>query len=127
MKPIHWIASTLRDLRDMPETVRSEAGFALYLAQMGDKAHNAVPLVGFGSAKVLEVVMDDDGSTYRAMYTVKFPKAVYVLHAFQKKSRKGKETPRHEMDLVKSRLNVAEQHYLLHYEQQRERTNERGA
>ena len=94
MKPLFWIGSSRRDLREFPEDVRYEAGFSLHLAQKGDKAINAVPMMGFGSAKVLEVVIDSMGNTYRAVYTVKFAKAVYVLHAFQKKSRKGIATPK---------------------------------
>lgn len=129
MKPVHWVGSTLKDVRQFPEDVRSEVGYSLYLAQKGDKGINAVPMVGFGGAKVLEVVIDSDGDTYRAVYTVKFARAIYVLHAFQKKSKKGVGTPKPDMHLITKRLKDAEAHYKQNYEaeNQRERANERGA
>jgi phage-related protein len=117
MKPLFWIASSHDDLCAFPEDVRSEAGFSIYLAQEGDKVINAVPMMGFGSAKVLEVVIDNAGNTYRAVYTVKFANAVYVLHAFQKKSRKGVATPKPDIDLIRRRLKAAEQDYLARFEQ----------
>jgi phage-related protein len=84
-------------------------GFALYLAQDGRKHEQAKPLSGFGSAGVLEVVEDWDRSTYRAVYTVRFESAVFVLHIFQKKSKRGAATPEADMDLIRERLKVAEQ------------------
>jgi phage-related protein len=84
-------------------------GFALYLAQTGEKHLAAKPLKGFGGAGVLEVVEDHDGDTFRAVYTVKFASAVYVLHAFQKKSKSGIKTPQTDIDLIKQRLKLAEQ------------------
>lgn len=117
MKPLFWIGSSHGDLCAFPEDVRHEAGFSLYLAQKGDKALNAVPMMGFGSAKVLEVVIDNAGNTYRAVYTVKFARAVYVLHAFQKKSRKGIATPKPDMDLIRRRLAAAEQDYFARFDQ----------
>jgi phage-related protein len=116
MKPVHWIGSSLKDLREFPEGVRQEAGYSIFLAQKGEKALNAVPMVGFGSAKVVEVVIDNVGNTYRAVYTVKFGKAVYVLHAFQKKSRKGIATPKPDLDLIERRLKAAVQHPSATYE-----------
>jgi phage-related protein len=129
MKPLHFIGSSLKDLRDFPEDVRQEAGYSLYLSQIGGKAINTVPMVGFGGAKVLEVVIDDDGDTYRAIYTVKFVHAIYVLHAFQKKSKKGNETPKPDMKLIRERLKVAENHHNTTYksELRKEKANERGA
>jgi phage-related protein len=115
MKPLNWVGSSQDDLHEFPPDVRREAGYCIYLAQKGDKALNAVPMVGFGGAKVLEVVIDDDGNTYRAVYTVKFAKAVYVLHAFQKKSRKGISTPKPDLDLIRRRLANAEKHYRQNY------------
>lgn len=109
MKEAIFVGSSLRDLRKFPEGARSEAGQAIYLAQKGDRAINAVPLKGFGSAKVLEIVIPEDGDAFRAVYTVKFDTAVYVLHAFQKKSRKGIKTPLHDLDVVRSRLKDAEE------------------
>lgn len=82
-------------------------GFALYLAQMGGKHPQAKPLKGFGAADVLEVVEDDDGETYRAVYTVRFGHAVYVLHVFQKKSKRGIATSKADLDLIKKRLRDA--------------------
>lgn len=116
MKPVHWIGSSKSDLLDFPDEVRQEAGYALHLAQCGDKALNAVPMVGFGSAKVLEVVINHDTDTYRAVYTVKFAKAVYVLHAFQKKAKKGISTPKPDMNLIHKRLAAAEEHHRTKYE-----------
>lgn len=92
----------------MPEEVQDIFGYALYLAQIGQKHDDAKPLKGFGSAGVLEVVEDWHGDTYRAVYTVRFAAAVYVLHVFQKKARKGIETPKHEIALIRERLKAAE-------------------
>lgn len=83
-------------------------GFALYLAQTGEKHMAVKPLKGFGGAGVLEVVEDHDGDTFRAVYTVKFSSAVYVLHAFQKKSKSGIKTPQTDIDLIRQRLKLAE-------------------
>ena len=94
----------------MPEGVIDVFGFALHLAQMGKKHDQAKPLKGFGGASVLEVLEDHMGDTYRAVYTVKIAEKVYVLHCFQKKSTKGIETPKHEMDLIRERLKVAQAH-----------------
>jgi phage-related protein len=128
MKPLHFVGSALNDIRDFPEEVRSEVGYSLYLAQIGDKAINAIPMVGFGGASVLEVIMADAGGTFRAIYTVRFLKAVYALHAFQKKSKAGASTPRPDMRLIRSRLRDAEDHYREMYEKARkERGHERGA
>ncbi len=129
MKPVHWIGSSKDDLSSFPDDVKKEAGFALYVAQKGDKSVNALPMLGFGNAKVLEVVMNDDGNTYRAVYTVKFAKAVYVLHAFQKKSKRGNETPKPDMNLINRRLKAAEKHYVKQYESavNREKKHERAS
>ena len=94
----------------MPDDVIDVFGFALHLAQMGKKHDQAKPLKGFGGASVLEVVEDHMGDTYRAVYTVKIADKVYVLHCFQKKSTKGIETPKHEMDLIRERLRAAQTH-----------------
>ncbi len=92
----------------MPEEVQDIFGYALYLAQIGRKHEDAKPLKGFGSAGVLEVVEDWHGDTYRAVYTVRFIAAVFVLHVFQKKAKKGIGTPKHEIDLIRKRLKAAE-------------------
>jgi len=94
----------------MPGEVQSEVGYALYLAQRGDKHASAKPLKGFGSAGVLEVVEDFDGETYRAIYTVRFVHAVYVLHCFQKKSTHGIAMPKPDWELIQRRLKAAELH-----------------
>ena len=94
----------------MPEEVRDTFGFALFLAQQGQKHEQAKPLRGFGSAGVLEVVENDRGGTYRAVYTVRFANAVYVLHCFQKKSTSGIATSQHDIELIKARLKQAEAH-----------------
>jgi phage-related protein len=110
MKPLVWIGSSLDDLRAFPEEVKQVMGYALYLAQGGDKHPDAKPLKGFGGAGVLEAKDDYAGETYRAVYTVTFPNAVYVLHAFQKKSKRGVSTPRRDMETISSRLKRAEEH-----------------
>ena len=110
VKPLEWVASSKKDLMAMPPEVMDVFGFALHLAQHGGKHSQAKPLKGFGSAGVLEVVEDDDGSTYRAVYTVRFGNAVYVLHCFQKKSHKGIETPKQDINLIRDRLKLAQKH-----------------
>jgi phage-related protein len=107
-KPLVWIAGSLDDLKEFPPEVRSSMGYALYVAQCSRKHARARPLKGFGGAGVLEVVQNFDGNAYRAVYTVRFAERVYVLHAFQKKSKRGIATPRAEIDLVKARLGRAE-------------------
>jgi phage-related protein len=106
-KPIRWVGSSRDDLLALPEEVRREVGYALYVAQNGDKADNAKPLRGFGGGGVIEVVEHHDGDTYRAVYTVRFESAVYVLHAFQKKSKSGIKTPKRDLDLIEARLKAA--------------------
>lgn len=86
-------------------------GYALHLAQLGEKSPAAKPLKGFGGAGVLEIVDDHDGDTFRAVYTVRFGDSVYVLHAFQKKSKSGIATPAKEMETVRERLKLAEAHH----------------
>ena len=109
MKDVVWIGSSRDDLRAFPAEVRSGIGFALYRAQEGAKHPNAKPLQGFGGAGVLEIVEDFDGDTYRAVYTLKLASAVYVLHAFQKKSRRRAQTTRQDMALIRQRLRWAEE------------------
>ena len=109
LKPLYWVGGSKRDLRSLPGPVEDLFGYALYLAQDGKKHEQAKPLKGFGSAGVLEVVEDWDRSTYRAVYTVRFEGAVFVLHMFQKKSKRGAATPKADIDLIRERLKVAEQ------------------
>ena len=108
VKPLRWVGSSLSDLRRFPDKVQQVMGYAFYRAQVGGKHPQAKPLHGFGGAGVLEVVEDFDGDAYRAVYTVRLAGAVYVLHVFQKKSKHGIATPRHEMELIRARLRDAE-------------------
>lgn len=118
-KPVRWVGGSRADLCDFPEAVRNRVGGALWEAQIGRKAPFAKPMKGFGGAGVLEVVDDFDGDTYRAVYTVRFAGLVYVLHAFQKKSKHGVATPRHEIDLIGRRLKRAKEDYRQWQSEQR--------
>jgi phage-related protein len=110
-KPVRWVGSSREDLRSFPEEVRKRVGGALWDVQIGLKASYVKPLKGFGGAGVLEIVDDFDSDTYRAVYTVRFAGADYVLHAFQKKSERGAMTPKAEMALVEQRLKRAKGDY----------------
>jgi phage-related protein len=109
LKPVTWVGTSLRDLREFPSLVRDVMGYALYIAQRGGKHSDAKVLRGFGGAGVLEVIRDHRGDTFRAVYTLKYAGALYVLHAFQKKSKTGRTTPRRDLELIKQRLREAEQ------------------
>ena len=113
IKTLVWIGSSRNALKSFPGEVKDVIGFALYQAQVGRKSPTAKPLTGFGGASVLEIVDHYYGDTYRAVYTVKFAEVVYVLHAFQKKAKKGIATPKTDVDLVKKRLKIAEADYRL--------------
>lgn len=108
LKPLIWVGSSRRDFQEFPEQVKDDMGYALYVAQQGGKHDDAKPLKGFGGAGLLEVVGSHRGNAFRTMYTVRLAGTVYVLHAFQKKSKTGSETPKGDMDLVKQRLSQAE-------------------
>jgi phage-related protein len=110
-KPLFWIGPSRKELKEFPRPVQRKCGFALRHAQMGSKHPDAKPLKGFRGAGVLEIVEDLEGSTYRAVYTVSFPKAVFMLHAFQKKAKKGIKTPKQKVELIKKRLKLAEEQY----------------
>lgn len=110
-KPLYWVGSSLADLRALPAEVKDVFGFALHLAQRGDKHPDAKPLKGFKGAAVLEVVEGYEGDTYRAVYTVRYPGAVFVLHVFQKKSKRGIKTPQPDLDLIRQRLKLAQDCY----------------
>ncbi|MCL9653048.1 type II toxin-antitoxin system RelE/ParE family toxin [Pantoea agglomerans] len=107
-KPLIWIGSSRKDLQNLPRDVQRFFGFALDFAQRGEKHDDAKVLKGFGGAGVLEVIEDDIGGTYRAVYTVRFAEAIFVLHAFQKKSKRGIATPKEDMEIIRNRLKVAE-------------------
>ncbi len=119
IKPVEWLGSTLDDLRVLPDPVQDDFGYALYLAQTGDKHPRAKPLRGHHGAGVLEVVTQHDAQAYRAIYTVRFQEAVYILHVFQKKSKSGIATPAEEMRVVEARLKEASRR---HSEKEEERT-----
>jgi phage-related protein len=114
-KPVLWMGSSLEDLRAFPDDVRRVMGVAINDDQDGEEHPRAKALKAFGGRSVLEIVDDDDGDTYRSVYMVRFAGMIYVLHAFQKKSRKGIATPQHEIELVKARLKAAEAHYREHH------------
>ncbi|MGB7985171.1 MAG: type II toxin-antitoxin system RelE/ParE family toxin [Terracidiphilus sp.] len=103
MRQLIFVADSHRALEEFPELVRRHVGFALYQAQIGDKHIDAKPLKNIAGG-VLEVVSNHDGDTFRTVYTVRLARAVYVLHAFQKKAKHGIATPQSEIDLVKKRL-----------------------
>lgn len=111
LKPVRWVGTSLRDLRTFPAAVRIDIGHALYLAQTGKSDPAAKPLKGFGGASVLEIVASHRGDAWRAVYTVRFEDAVYVLHAFQKKSTRGIATPTRQLERIKERLMEAERDY----------------
>lgn len=110
-KPLKWVGSAKRDLDAMPEDVKDLFGHAIDVAQAGGKHQDSKVLAGFGSAGVLEVVEDDRGNTYRAVYTTRFAGWVYVLHCFQKKSKSGIKTPKADMELIQARLKAAKQDF----------------
>jgi len=113
-RPLFWIGSAKSDLLDCPEAVKDEIGVGLSVAQFGGKNPSAKPWKGEGPG-VLEIVEDSRGDTYRAYYTVKFERAVYVLHSFQKKSPKGIKTAQSDVDLVSRRLKAATEDYKARY------------
>jgi phage-related protein len=109
-KPLHWVGSSKRDLLALPEAVVSRIGSALSVVQFGGRPPSAKPWKGLGPG-VLEIVEDDAAGTYRAVYTVRFERAIYVLHAFQKKSPSGIRTARPDARLIESRLRAAHDDY----------------
>lgn len=109
LKPLYWVGSSKRDLLALPEGVVDVFGYALYLAQISRKHEQAKPLKGFGSAGVLEIVEDWERNSYRAVYTVRFERAVFVLHVFQKKAKRGIATPKADLDLIRQRMKAAEE------------------
>ena len=110
-KPLYWVGSSLADLRALPAEVKDVFGFALHLAQWGDRHPGDKPLKGFKGASVMEVVEDYEGDTCRAVYTVRYANAVFVLHVFQKKSKRGIKTPKPDLDLIRQRLKLAQDWY----------------
>ena len=113
-KPLHWVSSSKRDFLGFPAPVKDDMGNALGIAQFGGTAPMAKPWKGLGPG-VLEIVESHEGNAYRAVYTVQFEKAIYVLHAFQKKSPQGIRTAKRDVDLVAARLKAAAKDYEEHY------------
>ena len=111
MKPVRWIGDSRRRLREFPRSVRSEIGQALYQAQLGEGHPSASPMQGLNA---VEIVSDHRGDTYRCVYTTQMKGWLYVLHCFQKKSKKGVKTPKPEMDLIRRRLVEARLHFQGH-------------
>ena len=107
-KPLVWLGSSRKDLSSFPDEVKAEMGFGLFQAQLGGRHRRAKTLTGFGSAGVVEIIDDHRGDTFRTVYTVRFASAIYVLHAFQKKSKKGIATPLADLNLIERRLRDAE-------------------
>lgn len=114
-KRLDFIGSSQEDIKSFSEEVRSDIGYALFVAQRGEKPEAAKPLRGFGGAGVLEIVENFGGNAYRAVYTVKFPNVLYVLHCFQKKAKHGIKTPQQDISLIKQRLRAAEEDYKTYY------------
>ncbi len=108
LKPIIWVGSSRRNLKELPEAVQRGVGRALQQVQKGEKPASAKPLSGFGGASVLEIKSNYDGDTFRAVYTVRFAERLYVLHVFQKKSKRGSETSQQDIKLIQERLKAAE-------------------
>ena len=121
LKRIVWMGSSRKDIRSFPDEVRDFIGFALYEAQKGHKAPAAKPLLGFGGAGVIETISDYNTDTYRAVYTVSFDDIIYVLHAFQKKSKRGIATAKSDVELIKARLKLAEAQHRLRQGENRNR------
>ena len=111
LKTVVWVGPTRKELRAFPRPVRRAVGLALYATQLGETPPDAKVLKGFGGAGVLELVEDHRGDTYRAVYTVRFATRIFVLHVFQKKSKRGIATPQKEIELIRARLRWAERLY----------------
>jgi phage-related protein len=110
-KPVLWVGSSLKDLKTFPKAALRQIGQALYAAQRGEEYPSVKALQGFKGRSVLEIVASAQTNTYRAIYTVRFYDVIYVLHAFQKKSKRGVATPKKEIDLIQERLAAAERDY----------------
>lgn len=108
-KPVRWIGSSRKDLRGFPKFVQRHIGQALWAAQRGEEYPTVKALKGFGGRAVLEIVAPHETDTYRSIYTVSFHSAIYVLHCFKKKSKKGIVTPKKDIDLINQRLAAAQQ------------------
>ncbi|TAL81015.1 MAG: addiction module toxin RelE [Beijerinckiaceae bacterium] len=115
-KPVEWVGSSKDDLSAFPPEVKRVLGQGIFDAQQGNRHPDAKTMKGFDGASVIEICDDFNGDTYRAVYTVKFANVIYVLHAFQKKSKRGSKTPLQDIRLIKSRLKLAKEHFAEKYE-----------
>ena len=118
LRPLLWVASSKRDYDQFPARVQETMGFELFLAQTGQHPPSAKPLHGLGRGTV-ELIEDFAGDTYRTVYTVHFAAAIYILHAFKKKSKRGRKTPQSDIDLIKRRLKDAEHDHAQRFIQER--------
>lgn len=114
-KPLYWVASSKKDLRTFPDDVIDVVGYALRIVQQGGMPDNATPMKGYKGIDVCEIIEQYDTDTYRAIYTAMFANAVYVLHVFKKKSKTGIKTPKKELDIIRQRLQCAEEDYTKKY------------
>jgi phage-related protein len=110
-RPLYWVGSSLADLRAFPEAVIDVMGYALHLAQQGGKHPDAKPLKGFQGASVMEITVDHERDTWRVIYTLGYKDEIYVLHAFQKKSKQGISTPKQHINSIRRRLKLAQEHH----------------
>ena len=115
INPLDFVGASRADLREFPEDVKEDIGYALFEVQRGGKPGCAKPLQGFGGGGVLEILEDYRGDAYRAVYTVKFHRVVYVLHCFQKKSKHRTKTPQRDLELIRQRLKAAEEDHRTRY------------
>ena len=104
-KKVLWVGSARKDLKKFPKPVQNEIGQTLWEVQMGQMPPSVKLLKGFSDGPVMEIIEDHDGDTYRAVFTARFADAIYVLHCFQKKSKRGAKTPRPDKELIRNRLN----------------------
>lgn len=109
LKPVEWLSSTKKDLLALPDEVQQHIGFVLYLVQCGRMPPEVKPLKGYGGASVQEIIVDYDTDTYRAVYTLRYPARIYMLHVFKKKSKSGAATPKRDIELIERRLKLAQQ------------------
>jgi phage-related protein len=116
IKPLDFIGSSREDLKNFPDEIKEDIGYALFEAQQGRRPARVKPLKGFGGAGVLEILEDHRSGTYRVVYTVKFAGVIYVLHCFQKKSKHGVETPRQDMELIRRRIKAVEEDHRTYYQ-----------
>lgn len=119
-RKLEYISSSRKDLEKLPQNVKEVFIHGLELALIGEKHPDAEPMRGFGDASVLEIRERYKGDAYRAMYTVRFEKAVYVLHVFKKKSKSGVVTPKQDVELIRTRLKAAEAHYKVNFKSKKD-------